>query len=336
MVADCVAGSSAEGWKGARRGEDISEGGVKQGLGSDVAKVSVNRVADDVLVAASGVSEGGYAAGHGLEKGVGEPLVDGRDDEEIKRLVPRARIELKAGEVDAGGEGAGGGEAAGGLLKGAPGAGEEEGEAGVEGRELLEDADEVRMALEGAEASDETDEDGIQRKAGIAPRLIARSGVKAGGIDAIDDSGEAGGRKLMEYETLAEGLGNGVDTGGAPVENAAEEEAMGGKLRWGELGMLAMKDGCGQGGGERGVDERAEVVSVNYARGEAAKVAGERGNGAGGKAVFFAKDADIVRKGEALEELASASEAGDMDIEAGRGEGGGDVDDAILHTASTE
>jgi hypothetical protein len=225
---------------------------------------------------------------------------------------------------------------AGGFLHGAAGTDEEEGKSWVGWGELLEGEDEIGVALERAETANESDERGIEGEADLVAGGVARSGLEAGRIDAVDHDVDLGGGEALLDEEIAERLGDRVDAGGAAVEETAKEEAVWRELRGGELGVLAVQDGCGEWGGEGSVEQRAEIVCVEDVRGEIADITREGGDGRGGEAFILSQDADIGGVGEALEEFAAASEAGDVDIELRGGEGGGDIDYAIFHAAGSE
>jgi hypothetical protein len=187
---------------------------------------------------------------------------------------------------------------------------------------VVEGVDEIEVALEGAEAADEAEEGGIDGEAGFAAGLIPGAGLEAGGIDAVDNDVDQGGWEAVADEAVPEGVGDGVDAADPAVEKAADEAAMGGELRGGELGVLSVEDGDG-GGGEDGVDERAEVMGVDNVRGQPADVAGEGGDGGWREAVTLAEDVDLGGIGEALEEWAGLCEAADVDVEFREGKSGG-------------
>jgi hypothetical protein len=225
---------------------------------------------------------------------------------------------LEAGKVDTGSEGACGGAVADIGLERAASAHEEESEGGVGGGEVLEGVDELGVALEGAEAAYEAEEGSVEGEGGLPAGVVSGRGLEARGIDAVYDDHDFFSGKALADEAIAEGMGDGVHAVSAPVEEAADEAAVGGELRGGELGVLAMKDGR-EWGGENSVDQRTEIVGVDDVRGDLADVAGEGEDGGWGEPLFFSKDADAFGVGKSADELAAAGQAASVDFEFVRG-----------------
>ena len=163
-----------------------------------------------------------------------------------------------------------------------PGAGKKEGESRMGGRELLKCIDHLEMALERAESSYETEESRVERQTSLAAGAFPGPGMKTGGIDPIDDHLDLFRREPQADEALPQSGGDRMDAAHAAVEEPADQQAMGSQLRGSQLRMLSMQDGCGREG-ERGIDQRAEVMGVHQVRPQLPDVAGERGGGGRGR-----------------------------------------------------
>lgn len=147
---------------------DFDQGGDaprEVGGGVDVGEEAADAVFDDFGGTAGGVGDGGHAAGHGLEEGIGESFMRGGHGEEVHGLIERGGLGLMALEMDAGGDGALPGVLVDVFALRAAIAENHELEPRVVFGEGFEGFDEKRVAFGGDEPADGADDEGVGREA---------------------------------------------------------------------------------------------------------------------------------------------------------------------------
>lgn len=153
---------------------DFDQGGDalgEVGSGVDVGEEAADAVFDDFGGSAGGVGEGGHAAGHGLEEGIGESFMRGGHGEEVHGLIKRGGLGLMALQMDAGGDGGLAGELMDVFALGAAIAENHELEPRVVFGEAFEGFDEERVSFGGDEPADGADDEGVGREAAGLSRL---------------------------------------------------------------------------------------------------------------------------------------------------------------------
>lgn len=131
------------------------------GCGVDLGQKAADTVFDDFGSSACCVGEGGHAAGHGLEEGIGESFMRGGHGEEVHGLIKRRGLCLMSLQMDARGHRALPGELVDVFtLRAAIAENHELGPRVVLG-EAFEGFDEERVAFGGDEPADGTDDKGV-------------------------------------------------------------------------------------------------------------------------------------------------------------------------------
>ncbi|HPI32337.1 MAG TPA: hypothetical protein PLR32_03400, partial [candidate division Zixibacteria bacterium] len=178
-------------------------------------------IADKFRHAADRGGHHGNTESHGLEHDVGEPLGEGRVDDEIGAPEAGGQVPFETRAENAVVQAAGFDLVAGALEVGAI-AEEDETEAGEAREGEFGGADEVELSLFRCVAAGGDGYERVRREAEAAFQVDGGDGGESGGVDGVVDDGDA----AVGHETAAEGgflaLGDGDDAVGEPQAQALQ------------------------------------------------------------------------------------------------------------------